>query len=224
MEERQRQADAQAGRSKDDDGNTRGPTGRVCQRELGVPEDEAQENFTDPQSRIMQTGEGFQQCYNGQAAVDEGSQLIVPADLSNQAPDNGQLLPMLALAKANTGQAPTVALADAGYASEATFQALEDDRPFACIALGREDKRHRAIDPEHYPATARMLERLATPEGKAHYRRRKSIPEPVFGWIKQAIGFRRFSLRGLHAANAEWHLVCMAVNLKRMHAPGWRPA
>ena len=224
LEERQRQADAEAGRSKDDDGNTRGPTGRACKRAMGIPEDQAQENFTDPESRIMKTSEGFQQCYNGQAAVDEDSQLIVAADLSNQAPDNGQLLPMLELVTANTGRAPAVALADAGYASEDTFRVLENNQQFACIALGREDKRHRAIDPVQYPATTRMVERLQTPEGKDHYRRRKTIPEPVFGWIKQAIGFRRFSLRGLNAAKAEWDLVCMAVNLKRMHTLGWRPA
>ena len=84
LEARQRQADEVAGRSKDDDGNTRGPSGRRCERELGIPDDSAQENFTDPQSRIMKTTEGFQQCYNGQAAVDEDSLLIVAVDLSER--------------------------------------------------------------------------------------------------------------------------------------------
>ncbi|MDP3228119.1 MAG: transposase, partial [Acidovorax sp.] len=224
LEARQRQADEEAGRSKDDVGNTRGPTGRRCERELGIPEDQAQENFTDPQSRIMKTTEGFQQCYNGQAAVDEDSRLIVAVDLSNQAPDNGQLLPMLEQATANAGQAPEVVLADAGYPSEDTLRALNAQQQMACVALGREDKQHRVIDPLRYPATAQMAQRLQSPEGRDHYRRRKTIPEPVFGWIKQALGFRRFSLRGLEAAKAEWNLVCMAVNLKRMHTMGWSAA
>jgi transposase len=223
LEARQREADEQAGRSKDDDGNTRGPTGRRCQRELGEPKDKAQDNFTDPESRIMNTHEGYQQCYNGQAAVDEGSQLIVAADLTNNAADNDQLLPLLDQVKANTEREPTMTLADTGYGSEDTFQELERRGLAACVALGREDKRQRAVDAERYPATARMAQRLASEDGKAHYRRRKAIPEPVFGWIKQAMGFRRFSLRGLHAVKAEWHLVCLAMNLRRMHRLGWQP-
>lgn len=62
-----------------------------------------------------------------------------------------------------------------------------------------------------------------SPEGRAHYRRRKTIPEPVFGWIKQVIGFRTFSLRGIAAVSAEWRLMCTAVNLKRLHRLGWMP-
>lgn len=224
LEQRQLQADTEEGRSKDDDGNTRGPTGRSCTRELGIPKDKDQENFTDPQSRIMKTQEGFQQCYNGQAAVDEDSRLIVAADLSNNAPDNGQLLPMVEQTQANTGLSPEMTLADAGYASEAAFRELEARGLAASVALGREDKKQRQIDPERHPATQRMAQWLKTAEGKDHYRRRKTIPEPVFGWIKQALGFRRFSMRGLQAAKAEWHLICMAVNLKRMHRLGWSPA
>lgn len=222
LEDRQRQADEAAGRSQDDEGNTRGPTGRRCKRELGVPDAKAQDNFTDPQSRIMKTHEGYQQCYNGQAAVDEGSQLIIAADLTNNASDNGQLLPLLDQAEANTGGTPDMTLADTGYASEETFQELESRGLAACIALGREDKKQRAADPDRYPATARMAQRLATDDGKAHYRRRKAIPEPVFGWIKHPMGFRSFSLRGEFAAKAEWHLVCLATNLRRMHRLGWQ--
>lgn len=224
LEQRQLQADTEEGRTKDDDGNTRGSTGRSCKREMGIPNDKDQENFTDPESRIMKTQEGFQQCYNGQAAVDEGSMLIVAADLSNNAPDNGQLLPMVAQTQANTGMAPQMTLADAGYASEATFLELEQRCLAASVALGREDKKQRKIDPERSPATNRMAQWLKTAEGQAHYRRRKTIPEPVFGWIKQALGFRRFSMRGLEAAKAEWNLICAAVNLKRMHSLGWNPA
>jgi len=224
LEQRQRQADEEAGRSKDDDGNTRGPSGRRCQREFGVPAEKAQDNFTDPESRIMNTQEGYQQCYNGQAGVDEGSRLIVAADLSNNASDNGELLPMLEQAHTHTGLTPQMTLADTGYASEETLRELERRGLAACVALGREDKPRRRIDEERHPASARMAQRLKTPEGQAHYRRRKSVAEPVFGWIKQVLGFRRFSLRGLQAAQGEWKLICMAVNLKRMHTLGWTAA
>jgi hypothetical protein len=69
-----------------------------------------------------------------------------------------------------------------------------------------------------------MAQWLRTPEGRAHYRRRKTIPEPVFGWIKQVLGFRSFSLRGMTAVSAEWRLMCTAMNLKRLHRLGWMPA
>ena len=88
----------------------------------------------------------------------------------------------------------------------------------AIVALGREGKNQGAIDAKRYPARARMAERLATPEGKAHYRRRKVIPEPVFGWIKHVMGFRQFSLRGLTKVAGEWSLVCLALNVRRMWA------
>ena len=224
MEARQRAQDAQDGRQVDDDGNTRGPGGGACQRPFGVPEARAQDNFTDPDSRIMKTGDGFQQCYNAQAAVDEGSQLIVATALTNGAADNGQLLPLVEAVQDNTGARPAVTLADSGYASEATFVALEAQGLTAVVALGREGKASRALDPARYPATQRMAERLATAEGQAHYRRRKVIPEPVFGWIKEILGFRRFSVRGLTAVTGEWHLVCLAQNLKRLHRLGWAPA
>jgi len=224
LEARQRAQDAQDGRRVDDDGNTRGPGGGACQRPFGVPEARAQDNFTDPDSRIMKTGDGFQQCYNAQAAVDEGSQLIVATALTNGAADNGQLLPLVAAVQRTTGALPAVTLADSGYASEATFAALETQGLTAVVALGREGKAGRALDSERCPATQRMAERLKTAEGRAHYRRRKVIPEPVFGWIKEVLGFRRFSVRGLPAVTGEWHLVCLAQNLKRLHRLGWAPA
>jgi|KBSMisStandDraft_5_1062788.scaffolds.fasta_scaffold12788_5 transposase len=224
LEERQRKADEAEGRFKDDGGITRGSTGRTCRRGLGVPQDQAQDNFTDPQSRIMNTAEGFQQCYNGQAAVDEGSHLIVAADLTNNAADAGQLLPLLEQVQANTGARPQMTLADTGYASEETFLELESRGIEACVALGRENKDGRRIDAQVRPATVRMAQRLQSAEGQAHYRRRKTIPEPVFGWIKHALGFRRFSMRGVEAAKAEWQLVCMAVNLRRMQQMGWAAA
>ena len=88
----------------------------------------------------------------------------------------------------------------------------------AVIALGREGKKEAASISPTNKATCRMKEKLATSEGAAAYRRRKVIVEPVFGWIKHALGFRQFSLRGLENVNAEWHLVCLAMNLRRMSA------
>jgi hypothetical protein len=89
------------------------------------------------------------------------------------------------------------------------------------VALGSEDKQ-RVIKGD-LPATRRMAQWLRTPQGRAHYRRRKTIPEPVFGWIKHVLGFRSFSLRGMSAVGAEWRLMCTAMNLKRMHRLGWSP-
>src|SRR5690606_12077418 len=224
LEARQRESDEAAGRHEDDDGNTRGPTNRRCKRPLGEPPEKAQENFTDPESRIMKTSDGYQQCYNAQAAVDETHQLIVASDVSNSASDAGQLIPLVDQTRRNTGRKPTRVLADTGYACEAAFEALEQCGIAGYVALGREGKNGRSVDPDRLPATVRMAKRLASAAGKAHYRRRKAIPEPVFGWIKHVLGFRRISMRGLAAAKAEWNLVCLAVNLKRMHAVRWKAA
>jgi transposase len=223
LEERQRQQDKADARCVHADGRTRGMTGRRCLRPYGVPHPSAQENFTDPDSCIMSTDAGYQQCYNGQAAVDEGSQLIVAAELSNTPADYRSLVPMIAQAQCNTGLTPQMTLADTGYASEAGLRELEERGLDACVALGREHKAQRAVNAMRTPATARMALRIRTPEGRAHYRRRKAIPEPVFGWIKQVLGFRSFSLRGFAAASAEWRLMCTALNLKRMHRLGWTP-
>jgi transposase len=221
LEERQRQEDKADARFVDEAGQTRGMTGRRCLRGYGVPRPEAQENFTDPDSCIMVTDTGFQQCYNAQAAVDEGSQLIVAASVESNPADYRNLVPMVDQTEYNTDLKPQMVLADPGYASEAGLSELEERGQRACVALGREEKRPRVQS--HKPATLRMGQWLNTPEGRAHYRRRKTIPEPVFGWIKQVLGFRTFSLRGLSAASAEWRLICTAINLKRMHRLGWIP-
>ncbi len=137
LEARQRAQDERDGRRVDDDGNTRGPGGKACQHPFGVPADRAQENFADPDSRIMKTRDGFQQCYNAQAAVDDGSQLIVATTVTNCAADEGQLLPLVDAVRTNTGTAPTLTLADSGYASEDTFAGLEARELVAVVALGR---------------------------------------------------------------------------------------
>jgi transposase len=219
LEERQAQADRERGRHPDD-GQRRGDgAGRPFKRPFGVPEDKAQDNFTDPESRIMKLGGSFEQCYNAQAVVDAGSQLIVASGLTNNAADNGELVPMVEAVKETFGELPNRVLGDSGFRSEDAFAKLETEKyegMEVLVALGREGKDQAAIDPKEYPATVRMTERLASPEGQAHYRRRKVIVEPVFGWIKHAMGFRQFSLRGLDKVTGEWGLVCLALNMRRM--------
>jgi transposase len=219
IEERARQADKADGRFVDEDGVTRSMIGRRVKRAYGEPDPKAQDNFTDPDSRIMVSGGAFEQCYNAQAAVDEQSRLIVAAEVGNQASDSVNLVPMLDQIECNTESRPSIVLADTGYASEAGFLALESRSTEAYVALGGEDKRR--VVARDKPATQRMLKRLKTPEGCAHYRRRKVIPEPVFGWIKQVLGFRAFSLRGIGKVNAEWRLMCAAMNLRRIHRLTW---
>ena len=214
LEQRQREQDRQAGRSVDDEGNTRGPGGRVCKRQFGTAPEKAQENFTDPDSRIMKrAGGGFDPCYNAQTAADEAAQIIVAAELDNCAPDANWLLPMIQAVKSNLGQLPALGLADAGYRSE---QNLKDSPIELVVALGREGKQHAQVDAQQYPHTAAMAAKLQSQAGRAAYRKRKWIAEPPNGWIKAVLGFRQFSLRGMHKAQAEWKLVCAALNLRRM--------
>jgi transposase len=216
LEQRQKEQDLKAGRSEGDDDPTRKKKGNPFKRKFGVPADKAQENFTDPDSRIMNSTEGFQQCYNTQIAVDANSQLIVGTEVIQNAADSGSLLSMVELVEQNCGRTAEQYVADAGYKSEASFVELERKKVDAYVALGREGK--NVINATTLPATQRMKEKLASPQGEATYRRRKAIVEPVFGWIKNVLGFRRFSLRGTNKVSGEWALVCMVVNLKRMSA------
>jgi transposase len=217
LEARQAEEDRQKGRTPDDGRKGRGS--KPFARDFGVPPDDAQDNFTDPESRIMKTSSGFDQCYNGQLAVDEASQLILATGLTNCAADNGELLPLINRVEATLGSAPPEVLADAGYRAEATFQTLEARDITAYISLGHEVRPSKAPNPAHV-ATQRMADRLKSEAGRARYRRRKAIVEPVLGWIKEVLGFRRFSLRGAAKARGEWNLVCLAVNLKRWHRIG----
>ena len=221
LEQRQRDADLQRGRSDDDDQKPRGPDGKPkggrYKRPFGVPEDKDQDNFTDPDSRIMpRAGGGFDASYNAQTAVDAAAHIIVAAELINNASDAGELPTMLQAVKDNLGRLPEQALADTGYKSEAVFEALAGSGCDLVVALGREGKQALAFDPDRLPHTAAMAAKLQTDEGKSAYRRRKWIAEPPNGWVKNVLGFRQFSLRGLHRVQAEWKLVCMALNLRRM--------
>jgi transposase len=214
LEARQADEDRAKGRTANDGRKGRGS--KPFARDFGVPPDGAQDNFTDPESRIMKTSSGFDQCFNGQLAVDEASQMIVATGLTNCAADNAELLPLLDQAHATLGAYPSEVLADAGYRGETTFQTLEARAITAYISLGHETRPAKPPNPTHL-ATQRMADRLKSDAGRARYRRRKAIVEPVLGWIKEVLGFRRFSLRGVVKVRGEWNVVCLAANLKRLH-------
>ena len=227
LEERQRQLDAQRGRTlgderrpRDKDGKPR--AGKPYKRDFGVPESKAQDSFTDPESRIMKrAGGGFDYSFNAQTAVDETAHIIVAAQVVNTGSDVQQLPVVLSAVKANTGAAPGQVLADAGYRSEAVMAQLAIDQPETelVIALGREGKvLAKPRDEKRYPHTTAMAAKFETEQCKLDYRKRKWIAEPPNGWIKSVLGFRQFSMRGLKKANAEFKLVCMALNLRRMGA------
>ena len=215
LEAAQREADDARGRKPGQDRNPKG--GRPYKRDYGEPDPKAQSNFTDPESQIMNTStEGFQQCYNAQTVVDETHQIIVGTDVEANASDQGRLLPLLDEVGETFEVEPEVVLADAGYCNEADLVALEERSIDAHIALGREGKAQAAADPETRPATHRMGEKLASDPGRARYAKRKWISEGPNGWVKEVLGFRRFSVRGVHKVRGEWHLVCSALNIKRM--------
>lgn len=171
----------------------------------------------------MHTPDGFQQCYNGQAAVDASSQVIVACELSAAPPDVQRLVPMLERIAEFNGQTPAQLSADAGYASEANFAALDAAGVHAVIAM----RRYRRDEPpdadpapkrasKRWPHRNAMRERLATVEGKALYKLRKQTVEPVFGQIKEARGFRQFLRRGLTAVESEWTMACTVHNLLKL--------
>lgn len=127
---------------------------------------------------------------------------------------------MLAAVKANLGEDARQVLADAGLRSEAVFAQLKDSPSELIVALGREGKQELQIDAQQYPHTAAMDAKLKTPEGQAAYHKRKWIVGAPNGWIKNVLGFRQFSLRGLEKVQAEFKLVCLALNLRRKRHEG----
>jgi hypothetical protein len=186
----------------------------------GDPKPSAQRNYTDPDSRIMKTGDGFIQGYNCQAAVDAEHQIIVAQAATNQAPDQEHLPPMLNAVIDNCGQVPDAFSADAGYWAEGNAIQCEDAGCDAYIATGRQKHGQVADDPGGDPdpnaKREEMRTKLRTPEGKSEYARRKAVVEPVFGQIKEAQGYRRFLRRGIEMVRAEWSLVCTAHNLLKL--------
>ena len=180
------------------------------------PPPKAQRNFTDPESRILKTKDGYIQGYNAQAAVDGQAQIIVAHSLVASTSDQDQLVVLIDGIKANLGRRPKEASADAGYCSEANLAALRKRRIAAYIATGRakypgQDKRNLTGR-----LTKAMRLKLRRAGRRSRYRLRKQIVEPVFGQVKEARGFRQFLLRGIDKVKAEWALICAAHNITKL--------
>jgi transposase len=198
-----------------------------------TPDPKAQYNFTDPESRIMKAGNGphFEQAYNAQAAVDEHL-LIVGAQVCAAPNDKEQLAPTVAaISPVVAGEVKNI-LVDSGFYSEAGVRAVEQTAGgeptgrtvYAAVAKGTHHQTVADLLPPPEPAApaptatakTRMAHRLQTAAGKSLYKLRKQTVEPVFGIIKEVMGFRRFHLRGKAKVGLEWTLVCVSYNLKRL--------
>jgi transposase len=185
------------------------------------PDRKAQKNFTDPESRIMKTKDGFIQGYNAQAAVDATAQVIVAHGLDATQSDQHQLAPMVDAIEVNLGRKPAQLSADAGYCSDANLAAMEQREVDAYIAPGR--AKHATEGEGGGARVAAMREKIKAGGHASPYRLRKQLPEPVFGQIKQARGFRQFLLRGIEKVRAEWGLICLAHNVLKL-AQGRTPS
>jgi transposase len=231
--EQQAAAEAASGESELDDddppppASTSLPTHKIPTTTAGTPTAKAQRNFTDGDSRIMKSGDGFIQGYNCQAAVDEAHQIIVAEAVTNQPPDVEHFVPMLEAVVANCGRPPEEMSADAGYFSEANVVQSFERGVDPHIATGR--RKHdepaptvRGRTPAGLTLKELMARKLATKAGAKIYSRRKVIVEPAFGQIKNR-GFRQFLLRGLAKVRGEWSLIALTHNLLKLYRAGWRP-
>jgi transposase len=201
------------------------------------PDPKAQKNFTDPESRIMKSKDGFVQAYNGQIAVDSHAQIIVAQHVTQSAADAGELVPLIDAVGANLGTMPKQASADSGYCSEANLEAMEKRNVDAYVATGRAKHAITGVTQEEASplaengakATEIPTQKAAAPTRveamhakiksgghESPYRLRKQLPEPVFGQIKEARGFRQFLMRGIEKVRAEWAMVCTAHNLLKL--------
>lgn len=228
---KERQAEYEAKRAAREDKRKQGQRvrGREPQPPPTQPDDKAQYNFTDPESRIMKAGSGehFEQAYNAQAAVDvEGSLLILGAQVTDAPNDKEQLVPTLQQVRPDV-RAVTDVLVDTGYFSgKAVIEVEGNGGPVVYAAVGKQSHHRRPADllakedppppPPEATATEKMCHRFQTAAGKARYALRKQTVEPVFGIIKSAMGFRQFLLRGLAKVSLEWTLVSLAYNFKRL--------
>ena len=191
------------------------------------PNPKAQRSFTDPESRMMKTNDGFQFAYNAQAVVDEGSQVIVATKVTQAATDVNELIPMIeatttSLKAANITRSPRVYLADAGYCSEANLGHIGELNINALIATGRMKHNERVSEsprgriPKNATRRERMARRLRTKSGRIDYARRKVIVEPVFGQMKVRQKAGHLRLRGLSGAETEWMLHSICHNLRKL--------
>jgi hypothetical protein len=210
------------------EGKTR--KGKKPQAPSDEPDPKAQRNFTDSESRIMMDGasKSFEQAYNCQVASDEEAQVIVGTNVTQETNDKQQAKPLIEDVKKNTGQTPNKASLDAGYYSDDNVTYIENEKIDGYIATGRQkhgDKTPpvtRGRIPKDATTKERMARKLRTQKGRATYSKRKQIVEPVFGQIKEARGFRRFSLRGLENVTMEWDLVCLTHNLLKLFRSGYQ--
>jgi hypothetical protein len=205
------------------------PGGRPPAPPVAEPGPTDQVNLTDEESRILPVpGGGFEQCYNAQAAVATGCLLGLATDVVEASNDKQQVVPMLKKLDElpeELGEIETL-LADTGYFSEANVQACVSAEIDPLIAMGRQPHHPPLAErfapapppPDNPTPVAAMAHRLKTPEGRKLYALRKHTPEPVFGIIKSALGFRQFLLRGLDHVRGEWNLVSMAYTVKRLFA------
>ncbi|MHB9143593.1 MAG: IS1182 family transposase [Paludibacter sp.] len=199
------------------------PRGKEPKAPTNQPNDKDQYNFTDPQSRIMKTSRGFDQCYNSQAAVND-DMIIVGAYSNSHANDKQEFIPAIeSVPEALSGEI-SAAVADTGYFSENNIARCEQKNISPIISTSRENHNSflsNILNPEPIQdepcmtPVEKMIRKLKSVEGKERYKKRKQTVEPVFGVIKEIIGFRRFLLRGEAETDAEWSLVCSAYNLKR---------
>jgi transposase len=201
-----------------------GPASRVPDPAQAKPAPKAQRNFTDPESRVQKTPDGFIQGYTSHIAVDEHAQVIVAQHVTPEAPEVNHLLPSIDGIRRMLGRKPKQVLADAGFWSEANAKELNRRRIDAYIARHR--RKHsepmpvapRGRPPANLTVEQRMQRKLATQRGRKIYAKRKTVVEPVHGQIKQARGFRQFLRRGLERVGQEWSLICTAHNLLKL----WR--
>jgi len=212
--------------------NERNGRGRKPRPPSEKVDPKAQRNFTDPDSRIMKSGntKSLDQSYNGQAATDE-SQVILAADVTQQANDKQQIEPMVEAVKENLdGRRPEKLSADAGYYSDENIDYLNGQRIDTYIPTGRTKHGEtpqpapRGRIPKNATAAERMRRKLQTVKGRATYRKRKWMAEAPFGQIKSARGFRAFLLRGLESVRAEWQLICLTHNLLKLFKASGHPA
>ncbi len=207
-----------------------GPAPKVPDPEQAVPEAKAQRNFTDPESRIMPDGANkgaFVQGYNAQIAVDAEAQVIVVAELTQSPNDARQLVPVAQAVVENVGKLAETTSADAGYFSA---ESVEHPALAATNLLVPPNRQKHGVEPAQgsadptASAAQRMRHKLASASGKALYKMRKAIVEPVFGQIKETRGFRRLLLRGFAAARGEFRFIALTHNLLKLFRSGRAPA
>ncbi|PZP66058.1 IS1182 family transposase [Methylorubrum populi] len=196
----------------------------ALEAEAADPPDRAQRNFTDPDSRILATRDGFVQGYNGQIAVDAAHQVIIAHRLVTNSADHRALVPLMDGVRAHLGRKPREVSGDAGFANEASLAALKERGITGYLAPGR--ARHGEADAAgrwrltKMPLMSAMAARLKRAGRRSRYRLRKQVVEPVFGQIKQARGFRQFLMRRLDQVRGEWAMICTAHNLLKLAQAG----